>query len=67
VSTAQSEGDSADLAEALAALDWAADELDPALPPMVAYADAYHLVLAAASRDRLAKLDHDFDRLRVLI
>lgn len=51
------------LAEALAALRWAADDLDPDLPPRVAYAGARHLVLAAATRARLADLDYDFDRL----
>jgi PhzF family phenazine biosynthesis protein len=52
-----------DLAEALAALRWSADELDPTLPPRIAYAGARHLVLAAATRERLAALDYDFDRL----
>src|SRR5690554_1275582 len=36
------------LDEALAALDWRADELDPQLPPMLAFAGAWHLVLATA-------------------
>lgn len=67
VPTSQADVSSADLAEALAALDWAADELDDALPPKVAYAGAHHLVLAAGSRDRLAVLDYDFDRLRELM
>lgn len=53
-----------DVAEALAALGWRAAELDPALPPRVAYAGSRHLVLAAASRERLAELDYDFARLR---
>ncbi len=57
----------ADLAEALAALAWRADELDPALPPRVAYAGALHLVLAAATPQRLAALDYDFGRLRALM
>jgi PhzF family phenazine biosynthesis protein len=52
-----------DRAEALAALRWEAEELDPALPAAVAYAGAWHLVLAAATRERLAALDYDFDRL----
>ncbi|WP_433280743.1 PhzF family phenazine biosynthesis protein [Micromonospora sp. CA-244673] len=56
-----------DLAEALAALDWAAADLDPSLPPRVAYAGAHHLILAAATRERLAALDYDFDRLRDLM
>ncbi|MFH9263790.1 PhzF family phenazine biosynthesis protein [Streptomyces sp. NPDC017546] len=57
----------ADLAEALAALDWAAGDLDPALPPRIAYAGARHLVLAAATRERLADLDYDFGRLEALM
>jgi len=56
-----------DVAEALAALGWQAAELDPALPPRVAYAGARHLVLAAATRERLADLDYDFARLRALM
>lgn len=47
----------------LAALGWCEDELDPALPPRVAFAGARHLVLAAATRTRLADLDYDFDAL----
>ncbi|MFF7193466.1 PhzF family phenazine biosynthesis protein [Streptomyces sp. NPDC008079] len=55
------------LAEALAALDWPAADLDPAFPPRVAYAGARHLVLAAATRERLADLAYDFDRLAALM
>ncbi|MFD8406503.1 PhzF family phenazine biosynthesis protein [Streptomyces anulatus] len=57
----------ADLTEALAALDWAAADLDPDLPPRIAYAGARHLVLAAATRERLADLDYDFARLEALM
>ncbi|MFF3325289.1 PhzF family phenazine biosynthesis protein [Streptomyces sp. NPDC002889] len=57
----------ADLAEALAALDWPAADLDPALPPRIAFAGARHLVLAAASRERLADLAYDFERLEALM
>ncbi|MEU5434801.1 PhzF family phenazine biosynthesis isomerase [Streptomyces sp. NPDC020719] len=56
-----------DLAEALAALDWPAADLDPALTPRVAYAGARHLVLAAATRERLADLAYDFERLAALM
>jgi PhzF family phenazine biosynthesis protein len=56
-----------DLDELLAALGWTADDLDPALPPRVAYAGVYHPVLAAATRERLAALDYDFDRLARLM
>ncbi|MEU1086941.1 PhzF family phenazine biosynthesis isomerase [Streptomyces sp. NPDC005892] len=57
----------ADLAEALAALDWPAGDLDPALPPRVAFAGARHLVVAAATRERLADLSYDFSRLESLM
>ncbi len=53
----------ADLDEILAALGWEADDLDPDLPPRVAFAGASHPVIAAVSRDRLAALAYDFDRL----
>ncbi|WP_329616631.1 PhzF family phenazine biosynthesis protein [Streptomyces brevispora] len=56
-----------DLAEALDALDWPAADLDPALPPRIAYAGARHLVLAAATRERLASLHYDFARLEALM
>ena len=57
----------ADLDEALAALGWAREDLDPDLPPRVAFAGASHLVIAAATRERLADLDYDFDRLGALM
>jgi PhzF family phenazine biosynthesis protein len=47
----------------LAALGWSAQDLEPALEPRIAYAGARHLVLAAATRERLAALDYDFDAL----
>jgi PhzF family phenazine biosynthesis protein len=57
----------ADLDELLAALGWAAGDLDPALPPRVGYAGAHHPVLGAATRERLAALDYDFERLGALM
>ncbi|MFD7992132.1 PhzF family phenazine biosynthesis protein [Streptomyces mexicanus] len=57
----------ADLAEALAALDWRDADLDPAFPPRIAFAGARHLVLAAATRARLAELAYDFTRLEALM
>ncbi|MFC7309795.1 PhzF family phenazine biosynthesis isomerase [Streptomyces monticola] len=56
-----------DLAEALAALGWPAADLDPALPPRIAFAGNDHLVIAAATRERLAALDYDFARLEALM
>jgi PhzF family phenazine biosynthesis protein len=47
----------------LAALRWSPEDLDPALPPHVAFGGNEHLVLAVATRERLAALDYDFDAL----
>ena len=52
------------LQEALGALDWKTEELDSAIGPAVAYAGAWHLILAAENRDRLDNLDYDSGRLR---
>ncbi|KAA2286316.1 PhzF family phenazine biosynthesis protein [Arenimonas fontis] len=51
----------------LSALHWRRDELDPALPPAIGYAGAWHPVIATASRDRLRRLDYDFDALAALM
>src|SRR4029453_19077077 len=37
--------------------------MDPELPPDIAYAGARHLIVSASTRQRLADLDYDFDRL----
>jgi PhzF family phenazine biosynthesis protein len=57
----------ADLDEILATLGWAHAEVDPALPPRVAFAGIYHPVIGAATRERLAALDYDFERLGALM
>lgn len=56
-----------DVVEALAALGWGPGDLDPALPPAIANAGNDHLVIAAVTRERLADLDYDFDRLKALM
>lgn len=56
-----------DLTELLSALRWPASDLDPSLPPRVAYAGAWHPVIAAATRERLAALDYDFPALADLM
>ncbi|MFC9128751.1 PhzF family phenazine biosynthesis protein [Streptomyces sp. NPDC057099] len=59
--------DEGDLAELLAILGWSEADLDPALPPRAAFAGAWHPVLAAASRDRLARLEYDMAALGTLM
>ncbi|MET9827895.1 PhzF family phenazine biosynthesis isomerase [Streptomyces sp. NPDC006385] len=56
-----------ELAEALAALGWPSTDLDPRLPARIAFAGARHLVLGAGSRERLADLSYDFERLAALM
>jgi PhzF family phenazine biosynthesis protein len=56
-----------DLTSLLAALRWDRADLDGALPPRVAYAGAYHPVVAVTSRRRLAALDYDVPALTALM
>ncbi|GAA4937826.1 PhzF family phenazine biosynthesis protein [Actinoplanes utahensis] len=57
----------ADLAALLDALRWDAGDLDPLLAPKVAYAGAYHPIIAVTSRERLADLDYDVPALKALM
>ncbi len=59
--------DDADVDRALRLLGWAREELDPELPPRIGFAGARHLILAAATRDRLADLDYDFEGLKAFM
>jgi PhzF family phenazine biosynthesis protein len=54
----------ADLERLLTLLRWAPADLDDALPPRIGFAGARHLVLAAATRDRLARLDYHYAGLK---
>jgi PhzF family phenazine biosynthesis protein len=56
--------DAADLDGVLELLGYRRDDLDGALPPRVAYAGARHLIVPVGSRERLARLDYDFDGLK---
>lgn len=51
----------------LATLRWTAGDLDASLPPVLAYAGAWHLVLALRERTTLDGLDYDFDGLKRLM
>jgi PhzF family phenazine biosynthesis protein len=63
VPTRSRPAEDAESAAALAALGWGPADLDPALPPHVAFGGVHHLVLAVADRSRLAGLAYDFDAL----
>lgn len=52
---------------ALGALGWMADQLDPAIPPKLAWAGAWHLVLAVRDKATLDALDYDYDALDTLM
>lgn len=52
---------------ALSALGWRHDDLDVSIPPIKAFAGAWHLVLAVTERARLDDLNYDFDRLKRLM
>lgn len=56
-----------DVTRTLAALRWQETDLDPAWPAHIAFAGNDHLMLAAATRARLADLDYDFTALQNLM
>lgn len=56
-----------ELTQALKALRWSPEDVDPQWPPHVAFAGNDHLILAAATRERLATLDYDFEALKSLM
>jgi PhzF family phenazine biosynthesis protein len=53
--------------EVLRAIGWATADLSSAIPPIRAYAGAWHLVLAVARFERLNQLDYDFGALKSLM
>ena len=55
------------LEEVLSALRWKKDDLDGSIPPVIAFAGAWHLVLAVDSAARLSSLDYDFEMLKSLM
>jgi PhzF family phenazine biosynthesis protein len=58
---------SALLNAALSILGWHESELEKSIPPAVAYAGAWHLVLAVSDKSRLANLNYDFEALKALM
>ncbi len=55
------------LAEALACLGWSVEDLQPLLPPIKAWAGAWHFVIAVAEQATLEHLDYDFEALKALM
>lgn len=53
--------------EVLRALDWTSADLSSAIPPIRAYAGAWHLVLAVDRLERLNQLAYDFGALKSLM
>jgi PhzF family phenazine biosynthesis protein len=48
-------------------LGWTAGDLDRTIPPALAYAGAWHLVLAVTELDRLNRLTYEFETLKALM
>lgn len=51
----------------LSALRWARSDLDPNLPPRLAFAGVWHPIIGVVGRARLADLDYDFGALATLM
>lgn len=54
------------LSAALTCLGWTEHDLDPRIPPAVAYAGARHLILSVAERSLLTAMRYDFNQLQRL-
>jgi PhzF family phenazine biosynthesis protein len=67
VEPAQAPASASFIDEVLSLLGWTRGDLDESIPPLKAYAGAWHLVLAAGGRDRLAELDYDFGALKAVM
>jgi PhzF family phenazine biosynthesis protein len=55
------------LRRVLVTLSWSDTELDPAIPPTLAFAGAWHFVIAVTTAERLARLAYDFDALKQIM
>ncbi len=53
--------------QALGYLGWRLDELDPALPPALAFAGARHLVLAVQDLETLGRMAYPFEPVKALM
>lgn len=55
------------LQQVLDTLGWRHEELDPGIPPRMAWAGAWHLVVAVTSSETLERLTYDFQHLKTLM
>jgi PhzF family phenazine biosynthesis protein len=55
------------LGRVLATLSWSETDLDPNIPPALAFAGVWHFIIAASTAERLARLDYDFDALKKIM
>lgn len=55
------------LGKALNTLSWDETVLHPSYPPAVAFAGAYHLILALKSREQLSAIEYEFEELKALM
>ncbi len=51
----------------LSALDWCRDDIDVSIPPAVAHAGNWHLVLAVSTKERLDNLAYEFENLKAIM
>ena len=56
-----------ELQAVLSRLGWALEDIDLSIPPIVAYAGAWHPVLAVKTEATLTALDYDFESLKALM
>ena len=55
------------LGRLLQLLDWRRDELDPSLPPALAFAGVRHPIVAVRELSTLARMDYDFEAMRAVM
>ena len=55
------------VSQVLATLNWQADELNDSIKPALAFAGAWHLVLAVNSKSRLDELEYNFEKLKSIM
>ncbi|MCL4865118.1 MAG: PhzF family phenazine biosynthesis protein [Gemmatimonadales bacterium] len=55
------------LREVLETLGWGVEDLDLGIPPVRAFAGAWHVIVAASSAERLGRLDYRFEALKAVM